>query len=51
MTYYLCKKLIQGGKTEGMQDKLDVFLLNERLNNEQYTELISLLKQQADREA
>ena len=40
-TYILCKKLIQIGKTEGLSDKLDVFLLNNRLTNEQYNELLA----------
>ncbi len=47
MTYYLCKKLILAKKIDGMQDKLDVFLLNDRLTDEQYTELTGMLKQQA----
>ena len=48
MTYYLCKKLIQAKKIDGMQDKLDVFLLNDRLTDEQYTELTGMLKQPVD---
>lgn len=43
MTYYICKKLIQEGKTNGLADKLDVFLLNNRITNEQYNELIQML--------
>lgn len=46
MTYYLCKKLILANKIDGLQDKLDVFLLNDRLTDEQYNELANLLKQQ-----
>jgi hypothetical protein len=49
MTYIYCKKVItntnfasQEQKDE-MQIKLDVFLLNNRITQEQYTELTSLL--------
>lgn len=43
-TYYLCKKLIETGKTSGLLDKLDVFLLANRLTEEQYTELVGMLE-------
>lgn len=42
-TYIFCKKLIETGKTDGMKEKLDVFLLNDRITQEQYTELIGLI--------
>lgn len=49
MTYTYCKKIIgattynsQTEKDE-MQNKLDVFLLNNRLDNAQYTELTAML--------
>lgn len=59
MTYKNCKKVIdyitrkknvgeissedyQGFKS-GMKDKLDVFLLNNRITKEQYEELLKLL--------
>ena len=49
MTYALCKKLIIKHKeqntlnSEDMMQKLDVFLLNNRITQEQYNELIHLL--------
>ena len=46
MIYKLCKKVITNGnygKNE-MQTKLDVFLLCNRITEEQYEELVGLLK-------
>nr|DAY51595.1 MAG TPA: hypothetical protein [Caudoviricetes sp.] len=45
MTYYLCKTLIQNGKTAGLQEKLDVFLLANRITQEQYQELNDMLQE------
>lgn len=46
MTYNYCKSIIQN-KTyetkEDMIDKLDVFLLNDRITQAQYNELITLM--------
>lgn len=46
MTYTYCKKIIEAGNYEksDMQDKLDIFLLNNRINPEQYSELVELIK-------
>jgi hypothetical protein len=45
MTYTLCKKLITSGNYEkdDMLNKLDVFLLNDRINDAQYNELVTLI--------
>lgn len=46
MTYIFCKKIIQNGTygtKEEMQLKLDVFLLNNRINQDEYNELTQLL--------
>lgn len=43
MTYRMCRSLIDMGKTEGLSDKLDLFLLAGKITNEQYTELIGML--------
>ncbi|WP_176714388.1 hypothetical protein [Dehalobacter sp. TeCB1] len=46
MTYTYCKKVIENrsyGTKEDMQMKLDVFLLNNRINQEQYNELTALI--------
>jgi hypothetical protein len=46
MTYTYCKKIITAGNYEkaDMQDKLDVFLLNNRINQDQYNELVEMMK-------
>ena len=46
MTYNVCKRVIQGGNydKEDMQIKLDVFLLHNRITQEQYEELFDLMK-------
>ena len=41
--YLLCKKLIALGKTEGLQKKIDVYYANDRLSDEEYTELCEML--------
>ena len=47
MTYKVCKRLIQNGnyEKEDMLIKLDVFLLNDRITQEQYNELIGLINE------
>ena len=45
--YLLCKKLIALGKTDGLQQKLDVYYANNRLSDEEYTELCKLLENAA----
>ena len=42
--FNLCKKLIEKGKTEGLQEKLDVYLACDRLTSEEYKELSEMLK-------
>jgi hypothetical protein len=47
MTYKLCVKVINNGTygtKEEMMIKLDVFLLNNRITQEQYNELVALLE-------
>ena len=47
MTYLLCKKVIEKGTCgtkEEMLIKLDVFLLNNRITQEEYEELVNLLE-------
>ena len=46
MTYIYCKKIIENktyGTVEDMQLKLDVFLLNNRITQENYNELTAML--------
>jgi hypothetical protein len=48
MTYTYCKKIILSGNydKEDMLNKLDVFLLNNRITQEQYIELVQLINEQ-----
>lgn len=49
MTYFYCKKVIENktyNTREDMFIKLDVFLLNSRIKQEEYNELVDLLNQQ-----
>jgi hypothetical protein len=50
MTYIYCKKVVDNivannltDQIEGIKIKLDVFLLNDRITQENYTELTGLL--------
>lgn len=46
ITYTNCKKVIQNdnyGTKEDMMVKLDVFLLNNRITEDQYNELVDML--------
>ncbi len=46
MTYKLCLKVINKGTygtKEEMEEKLDVFLLNNRITEDEYNKLIKLL--------
>ena len=51
MVYNLCKKLIQNGSYEynSMLNKLDIYLLGDRITEEQYTELKGLMDEKQDR--
>lgn len=41
--FNLCKKLIEKGKTEGLHEKMDVYLACDRLTVEEYQELSAML--------
>ena len=47
MTYRNCRKLIEAGRyeREDMLNKLDVFLLNNRLTETEYNELVGLIQE------
>jgi hypothetical protein len=51
-TYEMCKILIQKGRYEknDMLRKLDIFLLGDRITEEEYTELVELMNSQESRE-
>ena len=47
MTYIFCKKVIENGTygtKEEMMIKVDVFLLNNRITQTEYNELVDLLE-------
>ena len=46
MTYKNCKKLIENNRCEynDMMEKLDVFLLVNRITTEQYYELVKMME-------
>lgn len=48
MTYGLCKKIIAKGSYDKNEllNKMDVFLLNNRITQEQYNELADLINSQ-----
>ena len=41
--FNLCKLLIFRGRTEGLQEKMDAYLANDRLTAEEYSRLAELL--------
>lgn len=45
MTYKNCKKLIENGRYEyeDMMNKLDVFLLGDRITQSEYEELVKMM--------
>lgn len=50
--YNTCARLIERGKTNGMQKKMDIFFANDRLTEEEYeklcTQLAEKLKEQGN---
>lgn len=44
--YNLCKLLIDRGKTDGLQDKLDVYLAADRLTAEEYSVLAQMMEKE-----
>ena len=45
--YNLCKLLIDRGRTEGLLEKMDVYLAADRLNPEEYSALSKMLTAEA----
>lgn len=43
MVYKLCLALIAKGKTDGLEEKLDVYYAADKLTTEEYNELLSML--------
>lgn len=50
MTYKNCKKLIEAGRYEydDMMNKLDVFLLGDRITQAQYEELVQMMNERKE---
>ena len=46
MLYRMLKSLIELGKTEGLEERIDVFFAAGKITEDQYNELIELLKKQ-----
>ena len=44
MLYRMLKRLIELGKTEGLEERIDVFFAAGKITEEQYNELTELLK-------
>ena len=44
MLYRMLKRLIELGKTEGLEERIDVFFAAGKITEEQNNELIELLK-------
>ena len=44
MIYTLCKKMIHRGQTDGMKEKLGIFMAADQITAEQYQELMALLE-------
>ena len=49
--YNTCTRLIEKGKTAGMQKKLDIFFASDRLTEEEYTRLCTLLEEKQKEDA
>ena len=45
MLYRTLKRLIEMGKTEGLEEKIDVFYAAGKLTESEYNELTELIKQ------
>lgn len=45
MLYRTLKRLIEMGKTEGLEEKIDVFYATGKLTESEYNELTELIKQ------
>lgn len=43
MTYRLCKRLIEAGRTDNMLNKLDLFFAVGRITDDEYIELTGML--------
>ena len=49
--FNLCKLLITKGRTDGLMDKMDVYLAADRLSVEEYEELAAMMNADGDENA
>lgn len=47
MLYRTLKRMIERGQTEGMEEKLDIFLASSKITAEEYTGLMGMLPSKA----
>lgn len=45
MLYRTLKRMIEKGNTEGMEEKLDVFFAADKITQDEYNELVGMLKE------
>lgn len=45
MLYRTLKRMIERNNVDGMEEKLDIFYAADKITQEEYTELISMLKE------
>ena len=50
MLYRTLKRLIELGRTEGLEEKLDIFYAAGKLSESEYNELVALLQGEATAE-
>lgn len=50
-TYNLCKKLIEIGKAEIVNNNIDLYLANNRLTAEEYAEIMDMLQPKTEAES
>ena len=46
MLYRTLKRLIELGRTDGLEEKIDIFFAAGKITEDQYNELIEMLKKQ-----
>lgn len=46
--YNLCKLLMARGRVDGLTDKMDAYLANDRLTVEEYNNLTAMLEEASD---
>ena len=48
MLYRTCKRMIEKGNIEGLEEKIDIFYVRGKLDDKEYNELIEMLQKVAD---